>query len=92
MILRDWRPYRHGNLRGYAVIELSCGLVIDGVAVFRGGAYLPTRPRIEDGRILRVAGEIQYTTDLRWSSRDLRRRWSAAVVELARGEYPEHFR
>lgn len=33
MILRDWRPYARGALRGYARIELDIGLVVVGIKV-----------------------------------------------------------
>lgn len=32
MILRDWRPYASGGLRGYVRIELDIGLVSPGFA------------------------------------------------------------
>jgi hypothetical protein len=35
MILRDWRPYVSGGLRGYVRVELDIGLAIPGVKAGR---------------------------------------------------------
>jgi hypothetical protein len=45
-----------------------------------------------DGAALRdEAGKIRYAPVLRWRDRELASRWSTAVVELVRAQYPDAF-
>jgi hypothetical protein len=93
MVLRRWRPMRRNTLHGFAYLELANGLQIDDVAVHirdgRAWASLPARPMLDaDGRHVVREGKPQYATILRWRTRDLADRWSAAVIELIRQANP----
>jgi hypothetical protein len=93
MVLRRWRPTHRATLRGFADIELPSGLQIDDVAVHvwagRAWASLPARPIVEDGRHVICDRKPQYATIIRWGTRDLADRFSAAVVELLGRTHPE---
>jgi hypothetical protein len=94
MVLRSWRPMPRNTLAGFADIELLNGLQIDDVAVHirerRAWANLPARPMLDEaGQALRDdRGKVRYAPILRWRTRDLGDRFSAAVVELVRTAYP----
>jgi hypothetical protein len=94
MTLRRWRPMRRNTLCGFADIELPFGLQIDDIAVHvragRAWASLPARPMLDqDGRHVIREGKPQYVVVLRWRSRELADKFSAAVVELVRRTHPD---
>jgi hypothetical protein len=94
MLLRKWRPMRRNTLRGFADVELTSGLQIDDIAVHtregRAWASLPARPMLDqDGQHVLRDGRPQYAPILRWRTRDLADRFSAAVVELVRRAHPD---
>jgi hypothetical protein len=81
-----------GPLRGFATVELPCGLRIADVMVFVGptGAWatLPGKPVLDpDGRHVVIDGKKQWAPLLEWR-RGLNSRFSAAVVELVSAEHP----
>jgi hypothetical protein len=83
-------------LRGYADIELACGLIISGVPVFlsRDGiarGVLPSHPRVEGGQLVIDQGEVRYTSDVYWPNARLAQAWGKAVGVLVWSEYPEDF-
>lgn len=92
--LRLWRPLRRGALRGFAAVDLPCGLEIADVMVFvgAGGLYarLPQRPRVRDGRQLKSEdGVLLWDAPFVWQSRRLADAFSAAVVEAVRQRAPQ---
>jgi hypothetical protein len=94
MALLEWRPVRKNTLLGFGSIELPNGLQIDDIAVHvRGGkawVSFPARPMLDaDGRQVMRDGRPQYISMMRWQSRDLADRFSAALVELVRNAYPD---
>ena len=96
MALLEWRPVRKNTLLGFCSIELPNGLQIDDIAVHvRGGkawVSFPARPMLDaDGRQVMRDGRPQYISMMRWQSRDLADRFSAALVELVRNAYPDAF-
>jgi hypothetical protein len=94
MILRSWRPLVRGSLRGFAAVTLLSMIEIDEVAVHVSGgrawASLPARPMIDGARqaLRDDRGKIRYVAPIRWRTRDLADRFSAAVVELVRAAHP----
>lgn len=93
--LREWRSLRKNTLRGFAVVELPAGLVVREISVHEKAgkfwASLPSRPMLDsDGRqITNHAGHKQYAQLLGWRDRDLADRFSEAVLDLVRAEYPD---
>jgi hypothetical protein len=83
-------------LRGYAEIELACGLIISGVPVFLGKdgiahGGLPSHPRVEGRQVVIDQGEVRYTSDVYWPNTRIAQAWGKAVGVLVRSEYPEDF-
>lgn len=93
--LPKFRPIVKGALRGFAGVELPNGLTIADcpICVSHGRAWasLPSKPIVgSDGTTLRGdAGKIKYSPILRWRSRELSDRFSAAVVGLIRSAHPD---
>jgi hypothetical protein len=94
VILRDWRPYVSGGLRGYVRIELDIGLVIPGIKVLVGsnGAFiaLPEQPILRDGKLKRdVDGKPAYAPTVIWKDRQTADKFSTAVIRLLLAKYPD---
>ncbi len=94
MVLRGFRPLAKGKLRGFATVELSCGLVLVDLPVFTGrdGAWaaLPRKAVLDGERRqkLDANGQPSFQPVAEWRSRELGNRFSATVVELVRLAYP----
>jgi hypothetical protein len=92
--LLAWRPMVKGALRGFATVELPIGLKLLDCPVYVGksGAFatLPSKPQIDkEGRQKTDAnGKPLYVAILDWRSRELRDRFSNAVVEAIRQRHP----
>jgi len=97
MRLIEWRPVRHGKLRGFASVWLPIGLRINDCPVLDGPegvwAALPGRPELDrDGRArVGANGERVYQPVLEWRSRRLREAFSARLISLVREAYPHDF-
>jgi hypothetical protein len=94
MRLLDFRPVVKGALRGFARVELPPGLYIPDAMLFtsqgKSWAALPSKPVLDaDGRQKRDAdGKLQYVPAVQWKSRELQERFSAALVQLVREQFP----
>jgi hypothetical protein len=94
MVLREWRAMRKNTLRGFATVELPCGLIVRDVTVHekngRWWASLPARPQLDaEGRaVTNEAGHDNTQPCSAGAGRDLADRFSAAVVGLVRTEHP----
>jgi hypothetical protein len=95
MRLLDFRPLAKGALRGFARVELPSGLRISDVPLLVGkrGPFttLPAKPVLDAERRQKcdANGKPTYAAVLEWRDRDLANRFSDAVVELVRREYPD---
>jgi hypothetical protein len=95
MRLLEWVPLGKGALVGKAKILLPIGLEVSDVAIFqkdgRCWAQFPSEPmRDRDGQPLTDGnGRARYRSSIRWATRELQVRFSAAVVELVRVAHPE---
>jgi hypothetical protein len=94
MILKEWRPYVSGGLRGYARIELDVGLVIPGIKVLVGtkGPFIsmPEQPVLKDGKLKKdVSGKPAYATTVYWKDRSTGDKFGTAVIKLLLAKYPD---
>jgi DNA-binding cell septation regulator SpoVG len=94
VILKDWRPYASGALRGYVKIELDIGLVIPGIRVLVGSngpfVIMPEQPVLQDGKLKRdVNGKPVYAPTVQWKDRATGDKFSAAVIKLLLAKYPD---
>ena len=93
----DWRPLPKNSLLGFAKIEFPSGMVIADVTVLtseRGPWALPlSRPMLNrDGVVIKdEAGKIRYSPFIEFTSKEIRNRWSDAVIQAMRAAHPEVF-
>jgi hypothetical protein len=94
MILRDWRPYVSGSLRGYARVELDIGLVIPDIRVLVGSngpfVTLPEKPVLVGDKLKRdiSTNKPVYVPTVFWKDRTTGDKFSAAVIKLLLAKYP----
>lgn len=93
MILRDWKAYSSGAMRGYARVELDVGLVIPGIKVLVGAngpfVLMPEQPVLQDGKVKQdVNGKPAYFSTVSWRDRKTTDKFSAAVIALLIKKYP----
>jgi len=93
MILRDWRPYVSGGLRGYARIELDIGLMIPGNKVLVGtnGPFVTLPAAGAAGRQAEARCERQANLcpDGALEGPRDRRQVQPAVIRLLLAKYPD---
>jgi DNA-binding cell septation regulator SpoVG len=94
MILKEWRPYVSGGLRGYVRVELDIGLVIPNIRIMVGsnGSFviMPEQPVLQDGKLKRdVDGKPVYAPTVIWKDRQTADKFSAAVIKLLLVKYPD---
>jgi hypothetical protein len=91
----DWRPLRKNSLLGFAKVELPSGMVISDVTILtseRGPwASPPSKPMLDrEGVAMKDdKGKLRYSPIIEFASREIRDRWSAAVIEAMRTAHPE---
>jgi hypothetical protein len=96
MRLVGWRPMLRNSLRGFADVELPCGLrILDCPVLESHGktwAALPSKPVVtRDGTVSKINDKIQYAQMLEWRSRELSDTFSARIVALVRQTHPDAF-
>jgi hypothetical protein len=92
----DWRPVVKGSLRGFANVQFPSGTILLDVRLMHTRDWWvapPSRPMIgRDGTVLRDAnGNILYSEIIEFASKEIRNRWSAAIVDALRAAHPEVF-
>ena len=97
ILIRDWRPMRKNSLLGFARVELPSGMVIHDVTILTGErgpwASPPSKPMIgRDGTALTDdKGKLRYSPVIEFASKEVRDRFSAAVVAALRASHPDAF-
>jgi hypothetical protein len=83
----DFRPLVKNSPRGFAKVELPSGLIITDVVILAGEsgpwASPPSKPMLDrDGVVMKDdKGKIRYCPIVEFRSKDLREKWSTAVIE-----------
>jgi hypothetical protein len=91
----DWRPLQKNSLLGFCKGQFASGLIITDITILtseRGPwASPPGKPMISrDGVVLKdEKGKVKYTPVIEFSNKEIRQRWSDAVIEAMRAAYPE---
>jgi DNA-binding cell septation regulator SpoVG len=91
----EWRALPKNSLRGFVKIEMPSGMILSDVAVMVGerGSWAspPAKPMIgRDGAPLKdSAGKARYSPIVEFVSKDVRDRFSAAVIEALRAAHPD---
>lgn len=93
--IKNWKPLVRNTLCGFADVTMPSGMTIAEISIHSQGgkawASPPSKPMIDrNGRVLRDdGGKIRYSPIITFPSRDLRNRWSDAVVEAVRAAHPK---
>src|SRR5690349_16480409 len=93
--IRAWRPVRKGALLGFCQVAMPSGMILIDVTILTGErgpwASPPARPMTDrDGTPLRdERNKVRYAPVIEFSSRNIRDRWSKAVIEVMRVAHPE---
>jgi hypothetical protein len=93
----DWKPLRKNSLLGFCKVEFPSGLVISDITVLtspRGPwASPPSKTMVDrNGVVLKdAAGKIRYSRFIECKSKEIRDRWSSAVIEAMRAAHPGVF-
>lgn len=97
MKILDFRPLRKNSLRGFAKIEFPSGLILTDVTILTGErgpwASPPSKPMVgRDGTVMKDDnGRARYVPIVEFTTKAVRDRWSAAVIEAMREAHPEVF-
>jgi hypothetical protein len=97
MKIVDWRPLRRNTLLGFATVEMPSGMVMAEIGIMRADrgewAAPPSKPQIDrDGVGMKdAAGKLKYTPIISFTSKEVRDRFSNAVIEALRAAHPEVF-
>jgi len=96
VVVEDFRPLQKNTLRGFVRARLQSGMIIGDVAIHVGGdnktwAAPPSKPLIDrEGQVLRDAdGKVRYVPLITFASRELRDRFSEAVLDALRAAHPD---
>ena len=91
----EFREVRKGSsLRGFVKAQFPGGLIMHDITVLIGerGSWAspPSNPRINaDGTVQKTAdGKIIYSPIIEFASREVRIRWSDAVIDALRAAHP----
>ena len=91
----EWRALRKGSLLGFAKVEFPSGLIISDVTVLSSGlgpwASPPSTPMIgRDGAVMKDdKAKVRYSAVIEFTSKEVRDRWSVAVIEAVRLAHPD---
>ena len=93
-----WKPLPRNTLCGFAAIQHVSGLILSDVTVHQKGervwASPPGKPKLDpNGTALRdrETGKVDYAQIIWFADDTLRRRWSDAVVDAVKRDFPEAF-
>jgi hypothetical protein len=93
-VVDEWTPVARNTLIGFARVRLPSGMVLHDVSIHHKGGAVWASPAAKpildhDGSALRnAAGKLQYVPVVSFASRDVRDRWSAAVIDALRLRHP----
>ena len=93
----DFRALRKNSLLGFAKVELPSGMIVADVTVLSGErgpwASPPSKPMVgRDGVAMKDAnGKLRYSPIIEFTSKEIRDKFSEAVIAAIRESHPEAF-
>ena len=93
--IREWKPMPKGTLLGFAKVEMPSGMILADVTVLSGTrgpwASPPSKPMIaRDGVVMKDdAGKIRYSPFVEFTTKEVRDKFSAGVIDALRASHPE---
>jgi len=96
-ILEFKRISGRGSLLGFARVELASGMIISDVTIMAGEhgpwASPPSKPMINrEGLMKDQNGKLRYQQIIEFTSKQIRNKFSDAVIAALRASNPEAFR
>ena len=94
VIVKSFSAIRKNTLRGFATVQLPSGMIVADVGIHtdsgRAWASPPSKPMLSrDGAVMRDdAGKVRYSPIITFASKELRNRFSAAIVDAMETAYP----
>ena len=78
-IVDEWKPMHRATLRGFCKVTMPSGMILADVAV-----------HLDSGNVLRdQAGKVRYSPIVSFASKELRDRFSVAVIDALLATYPD---
>ena len=93
----DFRALRKNSLLGFAKVELPSGMIVADVTVLSGErgpwASPPSKLMVgRDGVAMKDAtGKLRYSPIIEFTSKEIRDKFSEAVIAAIRESHPEAF-
>jgi hypothetical protein len=93
----DWRAVPRNTLFGFCKVEFPSGMIVTDITVLTSTngpwASPPSRPMLDrEGSLMRDEGsKIRYLKTIEFTSKEIRNRWSNAIIEALRTTHPEAF-
>jgi hypothetical protein len=94
-IVDEWKPMHRATLRGFCKVTMPSGMILADVSVHldsgKSWAMPASKPMIgRDGNVLRdQAGKVRYSPIVSFASKELRDRFSVAVIDALLATYPD---
>ena len=85
-IIKSFVAVRRNSLRGFAEVQLPSGMIMSDVGIYvtegRPWASPPSKPMLDrNGSVVRDdAGKVRYSPIITFASKELRDRFSAAII------------
>jgi hypothetical protein len=93
-IVQSFTSIRRNSLRGFATVRLPSGMVLSDVGIhYDSGKYwaaVPSKAMISrDGTLIKdVNGKIRYAPIISFASKELRDKFSQAVIAAVESSHP----
>ncbi len=93
--IEEFTPITRNTLRGFCKVSLPSGMILSDVSVHVSGetawASPASKPVLDRNGVATrdTAGKIRYVPVVSFARRDLRDRFSNAVIEALRASHPE---
>ena len=94
-VAANWRPLRKGSLIGFVSVSMPSGITIHEISILetngRFWASPPSKPMIDRNGVVMIDdnGKRRFAPIVEFTTREIRSRWSDAVVEALRAAFPE---
>jgi hypothetical protein len=91
----DWRPMRKNSLLGFVRVRPASGMIVSDMTVLIGErgpwASPPSEPMIDrDGVAMKRAnGKLRYSPTIQFATKEIRNKFSDAVIAALRAAHPE---
>ena len=94
IVIEEFKPLERNSLRGFARVRLPSGVIMHDVGIFQdsGKAWAspPSKPQIgRDGTHIKKDGKPAYSPIISFVSKEVRDKFSAAVLDALRASHPD---